>query len=381
MISVGIDVSKEKSTVCIMKPYGEVVCSPFEVKHLEEDLGALGALLHRLDGEIKIVMEATGIYHLPILTFLHEKGYFISVVNPYAMKKYAKDYSIRGAKTDKLDSMMIANYGIDKWFKIDKNRDGFASNIEMESWNTFNMNGKTLEGVMSNEELSKKYNMNEKILEDMQSWLDGEIESLKSEAKNMYGVELSSKQIIELKKEQIKQLNTWLMKEGDNQESSFYQQLNLDAYTRLMSTVDNEACCGGDICEFSNFSPSNLEKNGKYTAEEMKARLAWAENSYLVDDNGKTVYDENGQTIPAKMMTAKQVEMYKEIVESVTGKPWDSDGWEVTAEQWNTICEKVNGTEGDEERLNGKTRADIPENRQALLRFLEEKGWLYEQFK
>ena len=112
MISVGIDVSKEKSTVCIMKPYGEVVCSPFEVKHLEEDLGALGALLHRLDGEIKIVMEATGIYHLPILTFLH------SVVNPYAMKKYAKDHSIRGAKTDKLDSMMIANYGIDKWFRL-----------------------------------------------------------------------------------------------------------------------------------------------------------------------------------------------------------------------------------------------------------------------
>ena len=276
---------------------------------------------------------------------------------------------------------IFARRGIDKWFKIDKNRDGFASNIEMESWNTFNMNGKTLEGAMSNEELSKKYNMNEKILEDMQSWLDGEIESLKSEAKNMYGVELSSKQIIELKKEQIKQLNTWLMKEGDNQESSFYQQLNLDAYTRLMSTVDNEACCGGDICEFSNFSPSNLEKNGKYTAEEMKVRLAWAENSYLVDDNGKTVYDENGQTIPAKMMTAKQVEMYKEIVESVTGKPWDSSGWEVSIEEWYIIGEKINGTYGDDTRLEGKTRADIPQNRQALLRFLEEKGWLYEQFK
>ncbi|SMC79576.1 hypothetical protein SAMN06296952_2786, partial [Oscillospiraceae bacterium] len=31
MISVGIDVSKEKSTVCILKPYGEVVCKPFEL--------------------------------------------------------------------------------------------------------------------------------------------------------------------------------------------------------------------------------------------------------------------------------------------------------------------------------------------------------------
>lgn len=31
MISVGIDVSKGKSTVCLLKPYGEVVSSPFEV--------------------------------------------------------------------------------------------------------------------------------------------------------------------------------------------------------------------------------------------------------------------------------------------------------------------------------------------------------------
>lgn len=118
MISVGVDVSKGKSTVCILKPYGEIVCCPFEVLHMEKELDALDALLNKLNGEIRIVMEATGIYHLPVLTFLHEKGYFVSVINPYAMKKYAKDNSIRGAKTDKLDSIMIANYGIEKWFKL-----------------------------------------------------------------------------------------------------------------------------------------------------------------------------------------------------------------------------------------------------------------------
>lgn len=118
MISVGIDVSKGKSTVCIMKPYGEIVCSPFELHHEEQELEAIDSFLQKLDGEKKIVMEATGIYHLPILTFFHDKGYFVSVINPYAMKKYAKDNSIRGAKTDKLDSMMIASYGIDKWFKL-----------------------------------------------------------------------------------------------------------------------------------------------------------------------------------------------------------------------------------------------------------------------
>lgn len=120
MISVGIDVSKEKSTICILKPYGEIVCNPFEVQHVEAELASLDSMLSKLDGEIKIVMEATGVYHLPILTFFHEKGYFISVINPFAMKKYTKNNSIRGAKTDKLDSITIANYGIEKWFKLQK---------------------------------------------------------------------------------------------------------------------------------------------------------------------------------------------------------------------------------------------------------------------
>ena len=118
MISVGIDVSKEKSTVCIIKPYGEILCNPFEVTHDEKTVESFMDFLEKLDGETRVVMEATGIYHLPLLTSLHDKGFFVSVINPLAMKKYARDYSIRGAKTDKLDSIMIANYGIDKWHKL-----------------------------------------------------------------------------------------------------------------------------------------------------------------------------------------------------------------------------------------------------------------------
>ena len=118
MISVGVDVSKGKSTVCVMKPYGEIVLKPFEVQHTESELSELEKMLRKLDGEVRLVMEATGVYHLPLLTFFLERGYFVSVINPYAMKKYAKDNSIRGAKTDKLDSIVIANYGIEKWYKL-----------------------------------------------------------------------------------------------------------------------------------------------------------------------------------------------------------------------------------------------------------------------
>lgn len=49
---------------------------------------------------------------------LQEKGFFVSVINPYAMKKHVKDNGVRGAKTDKLDSITIANYEIEKRYKL-----------------------------------------------------------------------------------------------------------------------------------------------------------------------------------------------------------------------------------------------------------------------
>lgn len=120
MISVGIDVSKGKSTVCIMKPYGEIISSPFEVKHLEKDLSNLAnMLLHFDNDEVKVVMESTGNYHYPILTFLLDKGIFVSVVNSLSMHKYV-NYSLRSVKTDKIDSIKIANYGIDNWYNLIK---------------------------------------------------------------------------------------------------------------------------------------------------------------------------------------------------------------------------------------------------------------------
>lgn len=117
MISVGVDVAKGKSTVCILKPYGEIVSKPFDISHVEKDLGELTAMLLRFDDEVKVVMEATGIYHLPVLTYLQEKGLFVAVINPYLMKVY-RSGDLRKAKTDKIDSRMIANYGIEHWFTM-----------------------------------------------------------------------------------------------------------------------------------------------------------------------------------------------------------------------------------------------------------------------
>jgi transposase len=117
MISVGIDVAKEKSVVCMLKPYGEVVASPYEVEHAESAVQVLISRIQSLDGEVKVVMEATGAYHLPLLESFKQAGIFVSVINPLAMKKYASA-ALRKGKTDKLDALRIANYGIDHWFRL-----------------------------------------------------------------------------------------------------------------------------------------------------------------------------------------------------------------------------------------------------------------------
>lgn len=119
MYSVGIDASKGKSTVCIINQYGEVLLSPKDYKHNKEDLTLLSETIRKLTGneEIRIVMEATGIYHWPVLFFLKD-DYFVSVINPLKMKLFSKDYNFRGVKTDKVDSKIIAMYGIEKWYSL-----------------------------------------------------------------------------------------------------------------------------------------------------------------------------------------------------------------------------------------------------------------------
>ena len=117
MISVGIDISKGKSMICFLKPYGEVVREAYEIQHSDSELNKLVEDILSFDEEVKVVMEATGIYHLPVLTVLKEHNIFVSVINPLIMKKYSV-MGLRKVKTDKMDAIKIANYGIDQWFKL-----------------------------------------------------------------------------------------------------------------------------------------------------------------------------------------------------------------------------------------------------------------------
>ncbi len=118
---VGIDVSKGKSMIAVMRPFGEVVLAPFEVKHTFVELGNLAEQLKRLDGETRVVMESTGNYHTPVALVLANAGIYVSVVNPILVHDYGNN-SLRRAKTDKKDALKLANYGLDHFPYSDTSR-------------------------------------------------------------------------------------------------------------------------------------------------------------------------------------------------------------------------------------------------------------------
>ena len=114
---VGIDVSKGKSMIAVMRPLGEMVIPPFEVGHTDAELCELSRRLGGLEGETRIVMEATGNYHLPVASFLYDSGFYVSVVNAMLVHGYGNN-NLRRVKTDKKDAVKLANYGLDHWLTL-----------------------------------------------------------------------------------------------------------------------------------------------------------------------------------------------------------------------------------------------------------------------
>jgi len=117
MNAVGIDVSKGKSMIAVVRPFGEVVVIPYEVRHTASELGELAHSLKSLDGETRVVLEHTGRYYEPVAQSLCSAGIFVSAVNPLLIKEYGNN-SIRRVKTDKADALKIARYGLDNWSEL-----------------------------------------------------------------------------------------------------------------------------------------------------------------------------------------------------------------------------------------------------------------------
>ena len=114
MNAVGIDVSKGRSTIAVVTPFGEIVAKPFEVRHTKSGMNDLVNYLNTLDGECRVVLEHTGRYYEPMVRWLSGAGLFVSAVNPKLIKNFDNN-SLRRVKTDKADAKKIARYALDKW--------------------------------------------------------------------------------------------------------------------------------------------------------------------------------------------------------------------------------------------------------------------------
>lgn len=109
MITVGIDIGKETHAVGAIGAPGDVVMPPRFFDQTAEGFTALLDQLSKLGkpADLRIGMEATGRYWIPLRHTLAAEGYRVESVNPLITSaEIAKN--VRGRKTDKADSLAIA---------------------------------------------------------------------------------------------------------------------------------------------------------------------------------------------------------------------------------------------------------------------------------
>lgn len=112
IISVGIDVSKDKHDCFIQSSEGEVLMAVFSIPN---NMEGFNILLKKIlacatsQDKIKVGLEATGHYSYNLLGFLLDNGLTTYVLNPLRTNLYRKSLSLRKTKTDRVDARTIAS--------------------------------------------------------------------------------------------------------------------------------------------------------------------------------------------------------------------------------------------------------------------------------
>lgn len=110
-IIIGIDISKKKFDACLaLEEPSSKKWKRGTFDNTQEGFKTFVAWIKPDDQRrCYVVMEATGRYGEDLATFLYEAGHEVSVVNPAQIKYYSQSL-LRRAKTDKVDSQLIAEF-------------------------------------------------------------------------------------------------------------------------------------------------------------------------------------------------------------------------------------------------------------------------------
>ena len=104
---IGIDISKDSFDIAIRRLHGELHrVFPNNGKGFSAMVSWAEKQPERI---VHVCMEATGSYWEGLAEYLDERGYTVSVVNPYQIKRYG-DHLLNRNKTDKADASLIAEF-------------------------------------------------------------------------------------------------------------------------------------------------------------------------------------------------------------------------------------------------------------------------------
>ena len=109
---IGIDIAKRSHVVGVEEADGEHIGECFAIANTSDGFSKLLSRLTKLgidSSECIIGMEATGHYWLNLFEFLNDHGFEIAVINPISTDAFRNVSSIRKAKTDAIDSFLIAD--------------------------------------------------------------------------------------------------------------------------------------------------------------------------------------------------------------------------------------------------------------------------------
>ena len=120
-LSVGLDVGADFTWMSIMLPTGTLTGKPFKIVHSDPHSRELAVTKIKEAQEMyslesRCFLESTGIYHIPLLYFLRDKGFDCSVINPIITKN-STNMNIRKVHNDKFDSKKAAKVGMDASLK------------------------------------------------------------------------------------------------------------------------------------------------------------------------------------------------------------------------------------------------------------------------
>ena len=120
--TLGVDVSKDTLDVCLGRLNNDFTTDFYECKVFNNTLSGFKSLNKWVKSNIdesipvRVIMEATGVYHKKFAYFMNDLGYQISIILPNKMSHFMKTLDVKTI-TDKTASKAIARFGLERTLK------------------------------------------------------------------------------------------------------------------------------------------------------------------------------------------------------------------------------------------------------------------------